>query len=399
MELMRRYKQTDLGLIPDDWEIRDLGSLVTYTNGKAHEKNITDSGRFVVVNSKFISSEGITRKYSDSCFCPTSKGDVLMVMSDVPNGRAIAKCFRVESDDTYTVNQRICVLSPMSIDGKLLFYLLDRNPFYLAFDDGAKQTNLRKDEVLSCPLRIPTSADEQRAIAGALSDVDALIVSLDQLIAKKRDLKQAAAQQLLTGKKRLPRFSEEWKVKRLGDVFSISAGKSKSAYVKNGARYWVVDMGSVSRDGRLIVSKGTNYQGDFLKIGDLVMPKDDIGGGNIIGKVGYIDADETYVLGDHVYCLRANVGDPLFLSYVINGHQINNALRKKVIGSAQLGLGRKSVEEQEIPFPPPSEQTAVAEVLSDMDAEITALEQRRNKTLHLKQGMMQELLTGKTRLN
>jgi len=399
MELMRRYKQTDLGLIPDDWEIRDLGSLVTYTNGKAHEKNITDSGRFVVVNSKFISSEGITRKYSDSCFCPTSKGDVLMVMSDVPNGRAIAKCFRVESDDTYTVNQRICVLSPMSIDGKLLFYLLDRNPFYLAFDDGAKQTNLRKDEVLSCPLRIPTFADEQRAIAGALSDVDALIVSLDQLIAKKRDLKQAAAQQLLTGKKRLPRFSEEWKVKRLGDVFSISAGKSKSAYVKNGARYWVVDMGSVSRDGRLIVSKGTNYQGDFLKIGDLVMPKDDIGGGNIIGKVGYIDADETYVLGDHVYCLRANVGDPLFLSYVINGHQINNALRKKVIGSAQLGLGRKSVEEQEIPFPPPSEQTAVAEVLSDMDAEITALEQRRNKTLHLKQGMMQELLTGKTRLN
>ncbi len=96
--------------------------------------------------------------------------------------------------------------------------------------------------------------------------------------------------------------------------------------------------------------------------------------------------------------MRANVGDPLFLSYVINGYQTNNALRKKVIGSAQLGLGRKSAEEQEIPFPLLCEQTAIAEVLSDMDAELAALEQRRDKTRALKQGMMQELLTGRTRL-
>ena len=225
------YKQTEVGVIPEDWDVKQLGTLVTYTNGKAHEQNISNSGRYVVANSKFISSEGETRKYSEHCFCPTLKGDVLMVMSDVPNGRAIAKCYWVEKDKTYTVNQRICALTPRGIDGKLLFFKLDRNPFYLAFDDGAKQTNLRKDEVLACPLGIPKSGDEQRAISGALSDVNALISGLNQLIAKKRELKQATMHQLLTGDKRLPGFHGEWETKRLGDVADVfkGVGLSKAA--------------------------------------------------------------------------------------------------------------------------------------------------------------------------
>jgi type I restriction enzyme S subunit len=128
------------------------------------------------------------------------------------------------------------------------------------------------------------------------------------------------------------------------------------------------------------------------------MPKDDIGGGKIIGRVGYVDAPDRYVLGDHVYCLRAREGDPLFFSYLINSHSINSALRKKVIGSAQLGLGRRSVAEQEISAPSLTEQRAIATILSDMDAELEALKQRRAKTAALKQGMMQELLTGRTRL-
>jgi type I restriction enzyme S subunit len=239
---------------------------------------------------------------------------------------------------------------------------------------------------------------EQRAIAEALSDVDALLGALDRLIAKKRDIKQAAMQQLLTGQTRLPGFSGEWEVKPLGSIFEISAGKSKSAYITASGEFVICDMGSVSTDGRLITSKRTNYHGDFLLKGDLVMPKDDIGGGKIIGRVGYVDAPDRYVLGDHVYCLRAREGDPLFFSYLINSHSINSALRKKVIGSAQLGLGRRSVAEQEISAPSLTEQRAIATILSDMDAELEALKQRRAKTAALKQGMMQELLTGRTRL-
>ena len=85
----------------------------------------------------------------------------------------------------------------------------------------------------------------------------------------------------------------------------VSAGTSKSAYISAGGQYWIVDMGSVSTEGKLIVSKATNYSSDFLRSGDLVMPKDDIGGGGIIGRVGYIDSDDVYVLSDHVYRLTA----------------------------------------------------------------------------------------------
>src|SRR5437763_6916332 len=102
-------------------------------------------------------------------------------------------------------------------------------------------------------------------------------------------------------------------------------------------------MGSVSTSGQLITTKQTNFEGDFLDYGDLVMPKDDIGGGNIIGRVAFIDQRGKYILGDHVYKLKLIIaeGDSLFLSYLINSYMINVSLRKKVSGSAQLGLNRK----------------------------------------------------------
>jgi type I restriction enzyme S subunit len=267
----------------------------------------------------------------------------------------------------------------------------------VASQSGQSKPGLTLKNLHEFSVALPPAA-EQRAIADALSDVDALLAGLDRLIAKKRDLKQAAMQQLLTGQTRLPGFQGKWEVKRLEEVFRISVGTSKSAFIVENGDFWICDMGSVSTTGKLIVSKRTNYRGDFLKTGDLIMPKDDIGGGKIIGKVGYIDADDTYVLSDHVYHLRATEGNSLFLAYVINSHRTNRELRKKVIGSAQLGLGRKSVTEQEIQFPPVEEQSAIATVLSDMDAELTTLEARRDKTRALKQAMMQELLTGKTRL-
>ena len=214
------YKHTEVGVIPDDWEIKHLGSIVSYFNGNAHEGYISDLGKYVVVNSKFISTNGKVRKYSDHCFSPTFKNDILMVMSDVPNGRAIARCFLVDMDNYYTINQRICTLRAHQLDERLLFYILNRNPFYLSFDDGVKQTNLRKNDVLSCPLPLPPTKAEQEAIAEALSDADAYIESVERLIAKKRAIKQGAMQELLTGKRRLPGFSGAWEVKRLGELLN-----------------------------------------------------------------------------------------------------------------------------------------------------------------------------------
>jgi len=186
-----------------EWEVKKLGKIVNFSNGKAHEKFISDSGKYIVVNSKFISSEGEVIKYSDQCLCPVSIDEILMVMSDVPNGKAIAKCFLVDGNEKYTVNQRICSLKAIDVDSKLLFYKLNRNPYYLAFDDGVKQTNLRKEDVLSCELNIPKVKAEQTAIAQILSDMDAEIEQLEQKRDKYRMIKQGMMQELLTGKTRL----------------------------------------------------------------------------------------------------------------------------------------------------------------------------------------------------
>lgn len=409
MELKPGYKQTQVGVIPEDWEVAKLGEHVAFRTGPfgsaLHKSDYIDDGVPVVNPMHIVDAQLIpTRTMTVTEVAARTLAEFRLRPGDVIIGRRgdMGRCAVVHEDQVGW----LCGTGSMIIrcrDGlspEFLQRVLSSPRVVAAIEDssvGSTMTNLNQGVLVGLTIQRP-GPDEQCAIAGALRDVDALLGALNRLIAKKRDLKQAAMQQLLTGETRLPGFNGEWVVRRLGDVFSISVGKSKSAYIVGGGRYTVMDMGSVSSDGRLIVSKATNFSGDFLKIGNLIMPKDDIGGGNIIGKVGYIDADNAYVLGDHVYCLTANQGDPLFLCYVINGHRTNTALRRKVIGSAQLGLSRRSVEEQEISFPIIEEQTAISTVLSDMDAEIAALEARLAKTRALKQGMMQELLTGKTRL-
>lgn len=179
-----------------DWVEAPLENVARYENGKAHEQDITKSGDFIVVNSKFISTNGEVKKYTNEAFCLAKKGDILMVLSDVPNGRAIAKCFFVDENDRYTVNQRICKLSPKKAVGIMLFYSLNRNPYFLAFDDGVKQTNLRKDDVLNFPLLLPKDFEEQQKIADCLSSLDDLISSHAQKIEDLKAHKKGLMQQL-----------------------------------------------------------------------------------------------------------------------------------------------------------------------------------------------------------
>ena len=177
-----------------EWEEKTLSQVADYENGKAHEQDIVESGSFIVVNSKFISTEGEVKKFTNTAFCLAKKGDVLMVLSDVPNGKAIGKCFFVDADDYYSVNQRVCRITPLDTNGLLLFYLLDRNEYFLSFDDGVKQTNLRKDEVLDCPLLLPKDPKEQQKIADCLSAIDELITAqveeIEQLKNHKKGLMQ-----------------------------------------------------------------------------------------------------------------------------------------------------------------------------------------------------------------
>lgn len=162
------------------WKETTLTEVADYENGKAHENDIEDTGDYIVVNSKFISTNGEVKKFTNTPFCPTTTGDILMVLSDIPNGKAIAKCFLVEENNRYSVNQRICRITPRNLNSKLLYYILNRNPYFLAFDDGVKQTNLRKEDVLNCPLLIPNDIKEQEKVADTLSSIDELIIAQGQ---------------------------------------------------------------------------------------------------------------------------------------------------------------------------------------------------------------------------
>lgn len=179
-----------------DWKETTLDAVADYENGKAHEKEISKTGKYKVVNSKFISTEGEVVKFSDSVNLETKIGDILMVLSDIPNGKALSKCFYVDKNDTYTVNQRICKITSTNINSVFLFYQLNRNKYFLRFDDGNKQTNLRKDDVLNCPILKPINPKEQDKIANTLISASKLIEEQQEKIRRLQAHKKGLLQQL-----------------------------------------------------------------------------------------------------------------------------------------------------------------------------------------------------------
>jgi type I restriction enzyme S subunit len=154
----------------------------------------------IVVNSKFISTNGKVKKYTDTAFCIAQKNEILMVLSDVPNGRAIAKCFLVDKSNLYTVNQRVCKISSNNTVSVLLFYILNRNKYFLDFDDGVKQTNLKKDDVLNCPIILPKEQKEQQKIASCLSSLDALIKAQNKKVEALKKHKKGLMQQMFVSR-------------------------------------------------------------------------------------------------------------------------------------------------------------------------------------------------------
>jgi type I restriction enzyme S subunit len=185
------------------WEVKKLGEVAEFTNGKGHEQFIDKTGEYIVVNSKFVSTEGEVFKTSSVNLCPLQKDDITIVMSDIPNGKALAKCFIVPKDNQYALNQRIGGIRPTNVHYKYLAYILNRNDYYLAFDSGSGQTNLRKNDVLDCPVDLPPTIEGQNEIATILSDMETEITSLETKLDKYRKIKQGMMQNLLTGKIRL----------------------------------------------------------------------------------------------------------------------------------------------------------------------------------------------------
>ena len=243
---------------------------------------------------------------------------------------------------------------------------------------------------------------EQRAIATALSDVDALLAKLDQLIAKKRDLKQAAMQQLLTGQIRLPGFSGVWEVKRLGDVLvKISNGAVYKPTTSVGlpiSRIETIADGTIDFSRTGTAEKSPELERYRMIAGDILFSH--INSLDHIGKVAIFSGEDVLYHGMNLLLLRSDEHqDSRFLYYWFTSNyarkQTRNLAKQAV---SQASINTKELKALEIEFPPMCEQSAIADVLCDFDAEIATVDIRRAKTRALKRGMMQELLTGSIRL-
>ena len=365
-EVKPGYKQTEVGVIPEEWDAEKLGNLVALQRG--HDLTWRDRRRGDVPVMGSAGQNG----FHDTAL---AKGPgVLLGRSGASFGQA-----HYCEQDFWPHNTALYVTDFRGNDPLFVFYFLKSIDF-TRHNSGGAQQSLNRNFIYPIPVGVPRPT-EQRAIAEALSDVDALLGGLDQLIAKKRDLKQAAMQQLLTGQTRLPGFHGEWAVKPLASVCSMKSGQSiTSANIDDFSQYPCYGGNGL----RGFTSRFTHV-GSYALIG-----RQGALCGNVLGVEG------TFFASEHAVVVTAFAQtDIRWLTCVLAEMRLNRYSE----ASAQPGLSVAKVLNMDVQIPPTkAEQTAIAEVLSDLDAELEALEQRRAKTRALKQGMMQELLTGRTRL-
>lgn len=342
-------------------------------------------------------------------------GDIVIGM-DRTFTKSGTKISRVSSGDCPSLLvQRVGRFVPKSVSNDFLWALLSSSSFTNALlleQKGMDIPHLSRSEITSPTVAIPDDPEEQKAIARVLSDVDALIDSLDALIDKKRNLKMATMQQLLTGKKRLPGFTANWSTTTFGEAFEHLRTGSNSrsqlnssdgvGYIHYGdihqkwARY--LDLSSATLPTiipELVTGLPRLRDGDLI-LADASEDYEGIGSGVEIRNVG----DREIVSGLHTFALRAKPGyfSDGFKGLITAFRSVKRQMESVATGISVYGISKKNLDRVEIPYPDPKEQSAIAEILSDMDAEIHALVARRNKTELMKTGLMQELLSGRRRL-
>jgi type I restriction enzyme S subunit len=203
-------------------EMTTLGDSCQFFNGKAHEKDIDVEGDFVVVNSKFISRDGKVRKYSGKQMFALFEDDIVMVMSDVPNGKALAKCYIIEENDKYSLNQRICAIRTTEFNIGFLYYQLNRHPYFLAFNNGENQSNLRKGDILNCPLWKPSLEEQKQIVAlldKAFTAIDQAKANIEKNIVNAKELFQSKLNTIFSQK------GDGWEEKTLGEICEVKGGK------------------------------------------------------------------------------------------------------------------------------------------------------------------------------
>jgi type I restriction enzyme S subunit len=398
------YRQTEVGVIPEEWEVKPLGQVATIATGNTPPtsdlSNYGDEFLFVgpvdMGDTKFVSrTQKMLSKKGFAISRRFPKGSILFVCI----GSTIGKCgiALVELSSNQQIN---AIIPSTSFSVDFLYYSVSAAAPRIRGQAGEQAVPIVNKSQFAGTLVALPPLPEQHAIAEALSDVDSLLGALDRLIAKKRNLKQAAIQQLLTGQVRLPGFNGKREVRRLGEVATIKDGTHQTPkYVDSGIPFYSVEhvtSGDFQNTKYISLGEHRLLTRTFkIEKGDILMTR--IGS---IGDCKFIDWDVEASFYVSLALLKINPG--FSAAYIAHYSKLTDFQKEVALHSLQSAIPKKinlgPISEVKIEFPPLAEQTAIAEVLSEMATELASLEQQRKKTHAIKQGMMQELLTGRTRL-
>ena len=372
-----------------EWKKCVLQDVVAFSNGKAHENCVNENGDYVLVNSKFVSTNGQVQKRVTSQLSPLCKSQFVMVMSDLPNGKALAKCYYIEDDHKFTLNQRICSFTAKDRNiSRFLMYQINRNKYYMRFDDGINQTNLKKSEVLSCPVFIP-SIHEQEKIATMLHLLDERIATQTKIIDKLQSLIKGL---VVTHYSTNPHTIKA-KIRDLGEAYSTMS-MSKEQLTANGnpcifygelfTIYGCVidevkskthikkEVSTLSRGRDLLFPASTTVDALSLIVPSTLMEKDIILGGDMFA----IKISQEY--------------NPLYLSYYFN-YIANKRLSKYAKGTTIIHLHYNEIANVVVELPSIEEQGKIIAAIQGYTTKLDIEEALLERILDLKQYLLRQM--------
>lgn len=400
------YKKTEVGVIPEDWEVRKIGEIAEITMGQSPDSkfyNCQNIGMPLIQGKADINNrKTLIRNYTSQITKIALKDDIIMTVRAPVGyiGKATVDC---------CIGRGVCSIRYKN--NFLYHYLIYIENSWNKLSKGSTFDSVNSTEVKELKLKLPRNIEEQQAIAEALSDVDSLIASLEKLINKKQKIKQGTMQELLTGKKRLPGFTGEWGKIHLGEIGKCIRGVSYNADK---------DLELFERENTVRLLRSNNILNNSIVNQDLlyvkyyrvrpqqVLKNNDIvicmanGSKELVGKAGVFKNKDKYryTFGAFMGAFRSDssIISKDFVAYYFETNGYRNQINLLFSGSSINNLKPSDIESICICLPTLEEQQAIAQILSDMDSEIEALQKKLEKYKAIKQGMMEELLTGRIRL-
>ncbi|MCR0633882.1 restriction endonuclease subunit S [[Clostridium] innocuum] len=381
----------------DDWEQRKLGEVAKYRNGKAHENCIDDDGKYIVVNSKFVSTNGKVKKFSNMQNEPLFENEVAFVLSDVPNGRAIARTFLVEKSDKYTLNQRIAGITPLNeTDPYYLHVLMNRHPYFLAFDDGVKQTNLSVSDVMKFESYYP-KYEEQETIGRCFSQLDQLITLHQRKCDEIKKLKKYMLQNMFPqDEEKVPKirfygFTDDWEQRKFVEFVKNAAKKNKDN----------IDLEpyAVTNDRGFIAQKDAHddfgYMSNVDRTAYNIVPPNSFAYNPArinVGSLGYYEGTENVIVSSlyEVFQTEEYIDDK-FLLHWFKSDSFPRWIEKLQEGSVRLYFYFDKLVQCQMMVPSLEEQKRISAYLDSIDQLITLHQRKCDELKNMKKFMLQNM--------